>query len=343
MATLRRRPGPRGQPVWQAQVIRLGYKPQYRTFDTKSQAEAWARRIESEMDAGAWLDRSEGDRTTLSDALGRYLVEITPGKARATAVNERARILRLQDTPLARYALSRLSGRNVADYVRERLKAVKRASVVSELAIVSHVYTVAMSAWGMTYLVNPVPLARTALPPMQQGRNRRLEEAEERQLIDAANPLIASVIRFALATAMRRSEIAELRWEHVNLKQRTALLPRTKNGTSRTVPLSPMALGVLKGLPRQIVGSVFGLSPEGISTGWKRARAAAGIPDVRFHDLRHEGISRLFEQTDLDMMEIREITGHKTLQMLARYSHLRAHRLADRLAGVRRGVVDGAS
>lgn len=61
------------------------------------------------------------------------------------------------------------------------------------------------------------------------------------------------------------------------------------------------------------------------------------LEDLRFHDLRHEATSRFFEETDLDVMEIREITGHKTMQMLARYSHLRSSRLADRLAGARRG------
>lgn len=338
MATFRKRPGPRGSTVWQAQIIRQGFKPQFRTCNTKGEAEAWARRVESEMDAGAWLDRSEGDRTTLGDALGRYLVEITPGKASTTKVNERRRILRLQDTALARYALSRLSGRDVADYMRDRLKTVEPSSVLSELAILSHVYTVAMSAWGMAYLVNPVPLARTALPKLPAGRNRRLQEGEEDRLLAAASPIIAAVIRFALATAMRRSELAALCWENIKLKKRTALLPTTKNGEARTVPLSPAALDVLKEIPRQLRGSVFGLSPEGISSGWKRARKDAGIPDVRFHDLRHEATSRLFEDTDLDTMEIKEITGHKTLQMLARYSHLRAHRLADRLAGGRRGA-----
>lgn len=69
----------------------------------------------------------------------------------------------------------------------------------------------------------------------------------------------------------------------------------------------------------------------------KRVRKNAKIEDLRFHDLRHEAISRFFERTDLDVMEIKAITGHKTLQMLARYTHLRTARLADRLAGSRRG------
>lgn len=341
MATFRKRPGPQGTTVWQAQILRLGFKPQYRTFDAKSQAEAWARKLEAEMDAGAWQDRTEGDRTTLAEALERYLVEITPGKSPTTATNERRRILRLQKCKMSRISLSRLSGRDVAEFIQGRFKdGLRAASVTSELAVLSHLYTVARTAWGMPYLINPVPLAGAARPKLPPGRDRRLQGDEERRLLKAASPEFAPVIRFALATGMRRGEIAALRWEQVDLKRRCIYLSAasTKNRTARTVPLSPAALDVLRGLPRQLNGSVFGMSVNAISMCWKRVISKTGIKDLTFHDLRHEAISRLFENTDLDAMEIREITGHKTLQMLVRYTHLRTHRLADRLAGGRRGA-----
>ena len=70
-----------------------------------------------------------------------------------------------------------------------------------------------------------------------------------------------------------------------------------------------------------------------------RATARAGIDDLRFHDLRHEAISRLFETTDLTDMEIMSISGHKSVQMLRNYTHLRSGRLASRLDGVRRGQI----
>lgn len=153
----------------------------------------------------------------------------------------------------------------------------------------------------------------------------------------AAAPKFAAVIRWALATAMRRSEIATMRWEHVNIQQRSAYLPETKNGTARTVPLSREAAAIIKSLPRRLDGLVFGISANAISLAWKRTVAAAGIDGLHFHDLRHEAISRLFERTDLDAMEIARISGHRTLAMLSRYTHLRAHHLADRLDGVPRG------
>ena len=339
MAAIRKRTGPRCKPVWQAQIIRLGFKPQYHTFDTKGEAEAWARRAESEMDAGAWQDRSEGDRTALADALERYGLEITPRKAPATAQRERFKIKRMRRCSLAHIALSRLTGRDVADYIREREgQKIKSATVLSELATLSHLYTVARSAWGMPYLINPVPLAKAARPRLPPGRERRLVEDEEARLLAAASPGFGAVIRFALATAMRRGELAGLRWEQVDLARRGLTLgsAETKNHTARSVPLSPAALEVLRSIPRRIDGSVFGLSVNAITLAWKRATRKARIQGLTFHDLRHEAISRLFEDTDLDVMEIRAISGHKTLQMLARYTHLRTHRLADRLAGMGR-------
>ena len=123
----------------------------------------------------------------------------------------------------------------------------------------------------------------------------------------------------------------------MNRRQRIARLPETKRGESRTVPLSPSALDILESLPRNINGFVFGVSSDYLTRTMMKIVKKAELEDLRFHDLRHEATSRFFEETDLDVMEIREITGHKTMQMLARYSRLRSSRLADRLAGARRG------
>ncbi|EQD51654.1 site-specific recombinase, phage integrase family [mine drainage metagenome] len=330
--------------VWQVRIVRQGYPPQYRTFDTKGQAEVWARRVEGEMDSGSFLDRSEGDRTTVAEALNRYAHEITPRKATATARREGHTCANVQ-RGLGRIALSRLTGKDVADYIREReIDGAAPATIVKELNLLSHLYTVARSSWGMSYLVNPVPLAKTARPKLPKGRERRLESGEEERLLEAAQPQFGAVIRFALATAMRRGEIVSLRWDQVDLKRRAVLLAETKNGETRTVPLSPVALEVLRTIPRQIDGSVFGMSANAIKLAWPRLMCKTAIKGLRFHDLRHEAISRLFEDTDLDIMEIRAISGHKTLQMLARYTHLRTHRLADRLAGMgRKESWDGKS
>jgi integrase len=115
------------------------------------------------------------------------------------------------------------------------------------------------------------------------------------------------------------------------VRLQTAFLPETKNGESRGVPLSLAAIQVLKALPRSVSGAVFpGVTSEAIKRAFIRACRRAEIENFRFHDLRHEATSRLFEK-NLDMMEVASITGHKTLQMLKRYTHLRAEDLARKL------------
>ena len=128
-----------------------------------------------------------------------------------------------------------------------------------------------------------------------------------------------------------RGEIVGLRWQHVNIKRRTAFLPDTKNDESRIVPLSGVAIDVLKSLPRSINGEVFpGVTTMAVKQAFTRARHRAKMDDFHFHDLRHEATTRLFER-GLNIIEVSSITGHKDLQMLRRYTHLRAEDLAKKL------------
>jgi integrase len=207
-----------------------------------------------------------------------------------------------------------------------------------DLAMLSRLFEVAATDWGMESLSNPV--RKVNKPKLPGGRTRRLEGDEEQRLLAASPPVFGQVVRFALETAMRREEISRLTWENVDLERRFVHLPQTKNGEARSVPLSPVALTLLRKM-REHSGdksyTVFGMSPDAITQAMEQARKKAGIQNLHFHDLRHEAVSRLFENTDLDIMEIKTISGHRSMQMLARYSHLRAHRLADRLAGAKRG------
>ena len=137
-------------------------------------------------------------------------------------------------------------------------------------------------------------------------------------------------------------------WELVDLKKRTVTLLDTKNGEKRIVPLSMEAVRILSGLVRRIDGEGWGIQPRTIAISFARAVSRARnsyekecaekgekpdpsfLVDLTFHDLRHEATSRLFEK-GFDTMEVSTITGHKTLQMLKRYTHLRAEDLVERM------------
>ena len=183
-------------------------------------------------------------------------------------------------------------------------------------------------------LSNPVQLA--SKPRVSRGRERRLESGEEARLKEVAPPAFWGIIVFAIETAMRRTEIAEVEWRYVDLTEgdESVFLPDTKNNTARTVPLSPAALDVLLALPHR-TGLVFKTSPQMITRQMMEVTRLAGIEDLHFHDLRHEATSRFFEDTDWRDVEIMRVTGHKTLAMLDRYAHLRTKGMAKELAKAR--------
>ncbi|MHB8415801.1 MAG: tyrosine-type recombinase/integrase [Acidiferrobacteraceae bacterium] len=319
MATIRKR----GDLQWEARIRRRGYPIQCKTFETRARAEAWARQIEAEMDDGAFVSRAEAERTTLAEALDRYILEILPRHKQVAQETNRIRVL--QRRPIALRMLAAVRGQDVAAFIREReAEGVGANTIRLDLAVLSHLYNIACSAWGMESLGNPVDLVRTQRPKLPPGRERRLQGDEEARLLTAARTYggaMEALITFAIATTLRRGELVAMRWEHVDRKARVLVVPETKNGTSRRVPLSSAALALLEALPRRIDGRVWGMRPDSISQAFERICRSAGIEGLTFQDLRHEATSRLFEQ-GLDPMEVAAITGHKTLQMLQRYMHI---------------------
>lgn len=303
---------------WQVQIRKKGYKPVSKSFQKKSEADAWARQIESEMDRSIFVDRTQAEQTTLGELLDRYLAQITPHKKGFK--QETSRIGVIRDGHLSSRALSTLTSADFASYRDSRLKSVSGTTVNKELNLFAHAFDVAKKDWAIP-VENPVRSIRR--PKNNPSRERRLKVGEETKLTAAAGgSILAEIIPFALETAMRRGEIAEMRWEHVNLNDSILLIPETKTGFSRTVPLSPKACQVLRKLPRRLDGGVFGVEPQSITQAFERACERAEIDDLRFHDLRHEATSRLFER-NLNPMQVSAITGHRTLEMLKRYTHLK--------------------
>jgi integrase len=314
--------------AWKAQIRRKGYPTMTATFDTKAEAQRWANGIEGDMSRSKYVDSREADRTTLMKALTRYLEEVTPHKKGEK--QETTRINRWLEHPLAEKYLGAITSSDIAIYRDERLKQnVATATVRLELAVISHLFTVAAKEWHMAGLLNPCKNIR--LPKGSKERDRRPTTLELRKVCEAAKLIhfeMPIIIELAADTAMRRSELVLLRREQIRGK--VIYLEDTKNGERRSVPLSTRARELLKSLPTRLDGRVFSLSPQSVSNYFPRACKAAGVVDLHYHDLRHEATSRLFE-LGLDIMEASSITGHKTLAMLKRYTHLSPETLADKL------------
>ncbi len=339
VATFQKRSG-----NWRAIVTRKGFPRQAKTFDTKTEAETWAATLESEMGRGVFVSRKEAESTTLSEALNRYLSEVSSLKRSHRTEKIYAETWKKTFGPRS---LASITSTDIAKYRDKRLREVSENMVRLELALLSHVFTIAVKEWGMTGLVNPVmQIRKPKLPP---GRDRRLLPGELDRILSASeSPVLPALARFAVETGMRQAEISGMTWDLVDLKKRTVTLLVTKNGEKRIVPLSPEAVRILERIPRRLDGKVWGVTCHAVSVAWRRAvvRARATYekeceekgtkPDpaflgnLTFHDLRHEATSRFFEK-GLNPMQVAAITGHKTLQMLKRYTHLKAEDLAELL------------
>ena len=297
------------------------------SFRLRVDAEAWARKIESEQERGTWRDSSEAERTTLREALERYAREVTPRKRGAP--QELSVLRTLSGERIADQALARIGSHDVAALRDQwRRDDLSPATIKRRMTTLKHLFAVARREWGMSGLANPV--LDVTLDPENNARSRRVSQAEIEAICAATGSAeLAAFISLAVETACRRGELCALQWEHVDLKARTAHLPHTKNGQARDVPLSTRAVDVLHALPRRLDGRVFGLRPASASQAFARAAQRAGIADVHLHDLRHEATSRLAER--LQAHELAKVTGHRDMRMLMRYYHPRAADLAKQL------------
>ena len=313
--------------TWLCQVRRKGHPTQNRTFATKLDAQTWARQLESEMDRGVFIQRTAAEKTLLSEVLERYRVEIFPRLARGG--KSQLANLRHLDERLGCISLAALDSSHVAKYRDERIQdGVSAQTIKHELGLLNRVLKACQIDWNI-HLPRGLATALVRQPALPPGRDRRLQHDEEHRLIKAAETYggqIGQLIRFALETALRRGEISKMRWEHVDFKTKVLLVPETKTGTPRRIPLSKNAMSILVALPRQIDGRIWDMAVDSITGAFNRVCAKAEISGLRFHDLRHEATSRLFEKS-LNMMQVASITGHKTLGMLKRYTHLRAEDL----------------
>jgi len=352
MATITKTPS----GTWKALVRKTGWPTNIKTFRTKRDAEDWGRRVEDEMVRGAFIQRAAGDRLTVEAAMERYIAEVVPTKRPTSQATDKRRSQILIEH-LGKYSLAALTPEIIAKFRDARLAGEDRRdklgnprprtnnTVRLDLALLGHMFTIAIKEWGVGLPANPVTNIRRPAPG--PGRNRRLTEKEEAKLLEAvdafSNPLMSWLVRIALETGMRFSEIATLRRMQVDLNRRIVRLLQTKNTQPRTVPLSSAATELFRAAldnparPSDTDLIFYGepgrdgkRRPYRFDRMWQKIKRDVGIVDLHFHDLRHEAVSRLVE-AGLSDQEVSAISGHKSMQMLKRYTHLRAEDLVARI------------
>jgi len=314
---------------WQARVRRKGHPIVCKSFTQKADALAWAREQEIALDKGRLISPTALTPLCLSDAIERYKNEVTATKRGGRS--EAYRLGNLKRHLIAAKDMRHICSRSLADYRDERLKRVSPASVRKELYLLSSIFKTAEREWGLEGLKNP--LERVSIPSGTTNRGGRLDADTMKLLLKeletCPHTLLPSIVIVALETGMRRGEILSLTWHDIDFDRRLAYLPQTKNGEARYLPLTERAFTTIKNLARD-EEKVFPISANAVRLAWERFKKSAGIGHVRFHDLRHEAISTMFEK-GLTIPEVASISGHKTPSMLFRYAHADLGKVARKL------------
>lgn len=324
MATIRKR-----RDKWQVQIRRAGLRPISKSFTVRKDALAWARQSEVQADrAELPADPKSLQQVTLGDIVRRYSKSVSPRKK--TGPTEQIVLRAFLARSICRRKLSELRTEDFVKYRDERLKTIKPSSLKRELVPIRHLFEVARKEWQLPIRTNP--LDGLSLGKSDPTRERRLREGEFKKLIDACgacrNPHIKPIVRFAIATGMRRGEILAIKWKHIDKRDRSLLIPDSKTGQSRTIPLSREAMAVLG--TGKSDDRVFPVTANAVRLSWEHLRTRAGLVDLNFHDLRHEAISAFFEK-GLSAPEVALISGHKDMRMLFRYAHATRKTILKRL------------
>lgn len=295
---------------------------------TKAQARSWAMSMESQLAEGV------DHEATLGDVFARYAEEVSSGKR--GAVWEFRRLDALAAAPIARVLLVDLRREHLEQWMESRLQRVKPSTVNRELNLISHCLTWARR-WRM---MSHNPMADLARPKDPPHRDRRISQAEvdclmvalgysEQLPVTQQKQRVAVAFLLALETAMRAGEIVSLTDEHIYLDRRVVYLPETKNGRPRWVPLSTEAVRLLRRLEPWPDGRPFPMRPGVVSTVFRKAVLAAGLEDLRFHDSRHEAITRLAKK--LDVLDLARMVGHSDIRQLRTYYNATADEIAQLL------------
>jgi integrase len=351
---------------WRAQIRRKGvYAGE--SFLRKTEAQAWAREVELAIDKGAPLprrgkpSRRQGE-ATLGDLIELHLEDMAALKR--TVPRSKAFVLASLDRSLGDTPISRLNREALIAYGRKRAgDGAGPATLAVDFSFLHTVITHAAAVHGTPVSAEQVKLARKALArlglvgkPQERDRRPSQDELDHLTAYLDGNPRqsipMGRIVRFAVATAMRADEICRIRWDDLDHKKMTVLVrdrkdPRNKAGNHQSVPLlsatdyDAWALVQEQGPVTGARERIFPYNSRSLGAAFRRACRELKIEGLRFHDLRHEGTSRLFE-AGFSIEQVSLVTGHKDWKMLRRYTNLRPeslHQEANRLA-VRRAQTD---
>lgn len=320
------------------------------TFARKQAAQAWARKRGSELDEPGAIERANRKGATLKEMTDRYLVEVE--KAKPLGKTKRATLNAIGETYLGKLTDTDINTQCLVDYALWRMSGegggVQPQTAGNDLAHLGAVLAIAKDAWG--YQVDPLAMGGARRVLRKLGYNLKSRERDRRPTLDELGRVLThyqamqerrptvinmlKVVGFALFSTRRLDEITRIRWADVDEAGQRVLVRDMKNpgqkiGNDVWCYLPDEAWHILLTMPKA-GEDIFPYSPESISTSWAKACKFLTIADLHFHDLRHEGVSRLFEM-DWDIPRVASVSGHRDWNSMRRYTHLRGR--GDRYVG----------
>lgn len=346
MATIRARKRTDGSISYTAQIrlSRDGLQvyQESQTFARKQAAQAWVRKREAELDQPGAIERANRKGATVKEMIDRYLVEME--KARPLGKTKRGTLKAISESYLGKVNDQDINSQQLVEYALWRMGkeggGIKPQTAGNDLAHLGAVLSIARPAWG--YEVDPHAMSDARRVLKKLGYNMRSRERDRRPTLDELDKLLThfqgiqayrptsinmlKMTAFALFSTRRQEEITRIQWADLDEVGQRVLVRDMKNpgqkiGNDVWCHLPPEAWAILQSMPRA-VSEIFPYSAEAVSTSWTRACKFLNIEDLHFHDLRHEGVSRLFEM-DWDIPRVASVSGHRDWNSMRRYTHLR--------------------
>ena len=346
MATIRVRKRTNGSSSYTAQIrlIRDGAQvyQESQTFTRKQTAQAWIRKREAELDQPGAIERANREGATVKEMIERYVLEME--KARALGKTKLATLKAISESYLGQINDQDLNCQILVEYAVWRMGSeggsVLPQTAGNDLAHLGAVLSIARPAWG--YQVDPHAMGDARKVLRKLGYNMRSRERDRRPTLDELDMLLThfqgilayrpssinmlKMTAFALFSTRRQEEITRIKWADLDEAGNRVLVRDMKNpgqklGNDVWCHLPPEAMAIIQTMPKA-VEEIFPYNAESISASWTRACKFLGIEDLHFHDLRHDGVSRLFEM-DWDIPRVASVSGHRDWNSMRRYTHLR--------------------
>lgn len=346
MGTIVQRKRRNGTTAFMAKIIitrqgRIAHR-ETQTFDRRKEAAAWIATREEELSRPGAIERARRAHVTLADAIDRYRSE----QRRAINKTKSGVLDAIRDHEIGAMPCGAIRSEHIVKFARDISPGRKPQTVRTYIAYLSSIFTVAGPAWGYELDRSQIEDAKIVLHRL--GIIRQSDKRDRRPTLDEldaimtnimdrnANALLpmAHIVAFAIFSTRRRDEITRLEWRDLDEQASRIMVrdmkdPRNKVGNDTWVDLPAQALAIIQAMPRT-AARIFPYNKSSITNAFIDICAAEKIKGLTFHDLRHEGISRLFE-TGLDIPRVAAVSGHRSWETLKRYTHIRQS--GDKYAG----------